>query len=298
MSLYMDGSGYTDNSTILNDRQYSKLMDGRWRAIYPAPFFDPIAMQTLTDPKILMQWSRFFYDWHPIVHAAINKMVSYPITDFVFDTQNEKVRKNYEMVFNTLNIREILIRAGLDYFICGNAYISFIMPFLRTFKCPSCGFEATAEVAEFKPGVSKLTMRCVKCSNVVEPEIKDSTTQNVKDLKVLLWNPMNVQVDYDEVMDNSEYFYSLPSSVKDGILKGEKKYIAKYPMYFIRAAHEKKLIRLYNDKVLHIKRSTHSATYHKGLGQPLTTPVLKPLFHLLILMRAQDALAIDQNLLS
>jgi hypothetical protein len=271
-------------------------MDGRWRSIYPAPFFDPIAMQTIADPKVLIQWSRFFYDWHPIVHAAINKMVSYPITDFVFDTKDDKIRKNYEMVFQTLNVRSLMIKAGLDYFICGNAYISFIMPFKRMFKCPSCGYTSSAETSTIKASMSKLTMVCNKCNESVEPQVEDANTQDVRDMKAVLWNPMNMQIDYDEVLDNYDYFYSLPNYVKSGILKGEKKYIAKYPMYFIKAAHEKKLIRFYSDKLLHIRRETHSATYHKGLGQPLTTAVLKPLFHLLVLMRAQDALAIDQIL--
>ena len=56
------------------------------------------------------------------------------------------------------------------------------------------------------------------------------------------------------------------------------------------------MIRIFNDKMLHMKRETHSATYIKGLGQPLITPVMKFLFHLLVLLRAQDALAIDQIL--
>lgn len=296
MSLYMDSSGYMEGGALLNDRQFTNLMDGRWRSIYPAPFFDPIAMQTIADPKVLIQWSRFFYDWHPIIHAAINKMVSYPITDFIFDTKDEKIRKNYESLFQTLNIRSIMIRAGLDYFICGNAYASFIMPFKRMFKCPKCSYTSSAETTKLKASMSKLSMVCNKCGATVEPIVEDSNTQDVRDMKVILWNPINMQVDHDEVMDNTEYYYSLPNYVKTGILKGERKYIAKYPMYFIKAAHEKKLIRFYNDKLLHIKRETHSATYHKGMGQPLTTAVLKPLFHLMVLMRAQDALAIDQIL--
>lgn len=296
MSLYMDSSGFTDGGAILNDRQFMNMMDSRWRSIYPAPFFDPIAMQTIADPKVLIQWSRFFYDWHPIVHAAINKMVSYPVTDFIFDTKDDKIRKNYENLFQTLNVRSIMIKAGLDYFICGNSYVSFIMPFKRMFKCPKCSYSSAAETCKLKASTSKLVMVCNKCNEQVEPVVEDANTQDVRDMKIVLWNPMNMQVDYDEVMDSYDYYYSLPNYVKTGILKGEKKYIAKYPMYFIKAAHEKKLIRFYQEKLLHIKRETHSATYHKGMGQPLTTAVLKPLFHLLVLMRAQDALAIDQIL--
>ena len=296
MGMYMDMTGYGDGTGVMNDRQFNQMMDGRWRMIYPAPFFDPIAFQTVADPKILIQWSRFFYDWHPIVHAAINKMVCYPITDFVFDTTDDKIRKNYEMVFNTLNVRSKLIEAGLNYYICGSSFMSFVMPFKRMFKCPSCGYASSAEAAKIKPSTSKLTMECNKCHAAVEPIVEDASTQDTRDMKIIHWNPMNMQLDYDELMDSYEYYYSLPNYIKTGIIKGEKRYISKYPMYFIKAAHEKKLIRFYSDKVLHMKRETHAATYHKGWGQPLISPVLKYLFHLLVLLRAQDALAIDQIL--
>lgn len=293
--------GMTESNTLIeggamNDRQFMNMVDTRYRMIYPTPFFDPIAMQTVADPKILMQWSRFFYDSHPIIHAAINKMVSYPITDFIFDTTDPKLKANYEAVFKTLNVRSLMVRAGLDYQVCGNAYMSFIMPFKRMFKCPECGYSSSAEASVIKPSATKLSMVCNHCSKNVEPTIEDANTQNTNDMKILLWNPMNMQTDYDEVMDTHEYYYSLPHSIKAGILKGEKKYISKYPLYFIKAAHEKKLIKFFSNKVLHIKRETHSAAYNKGLGQPLTAPVLKYLFHLLVLLRAQDALAIDQIL--
>ena len=294
--MYTDISGYSEIGGLLNDRQYMNMMDARWRAVYPAPFFDPIAMQTVADPKILIQWSRFFYDWHPIVHAAINKMVAYPITDFVFDTKDKQTRANYEQAFKDLGIRDKMIRAGLDYFVCCNTYMSIIMPFKRMLECPNCGYSESADISELKASISRLKIKCRKCNSEVEPIVSDANTQDLKQMKIVLWNPMNMQVEYDEVMDTSDYYYSLPNSVKTSILKGERKYIAKYPMYFIKAAHEKKLIKFYNDKVLHIKRETHSASYNKGVGQPLTTAALKPLFHLLILMRAQDALAIDQIL--
>lgn len=291
-----DYSGYFEPGTSLNDRQFMQLMDNRWRMIYPAPFFDPIAMQTVADPKLLIMWSRFFYDWHPLIHAAINKMVTYPITDFIYDTKDEKVRSNYEAVFKKLNVRGLMVRAGLDYFVCGNAFISFVMPFKRMFTCSKCGYGVSASAAKFKPSAKQINMVCPNCNEVVTPKIDDIITEEIERLRAILWNPMNMQLEYDEIIDDTEYYYGLPNKIKDGIIKGERKYLEKYPLYFIQAAHEKKMIRIFNNKIIHVKRDTHSASYHKGFGQPLVTPVLKQLFHLMLLMRAQDALAIDQIL--
>lgn len=292
--MIMGDYSYFEGS--MNDKSFMRLQDGRWRMIYPAPFFDPIAMQSIMDPKILIQWSRFFYEWHPIVHAAINGMVTYPITDFIFDTDNEELRQNYEEAFKTLNVRSLLIRAGLDYYISGNAFMSPLMPFKRMMKCPDCGFLAAADKASFRPSLSTIQMVCPSCGSIGEPEVQDINTHDLKEFKMTLWNPLNMFIDYDEIMDTTDYWYSIPSLVKAGICKGEKRYFNKYPLYFIQAVHKKQMIRIFNDKMLHMKRETHSSTYIKGLGQPLITPVMKFLFHLLVLLRAQDALAIDQIL--
>ena len=280
----------------MNDRSFTRMMDSRWRMIYPAPFFDPIAMQAVMDPKIMVQWSRFFYDWHPIVHAAIQGMTIYPITDFVYDTDDESARKNYEDLFNKMNVRAMLQRAGLDYWISGNSFISLIMPFTRMLECPECGYTTTVKDARIRPSATKLTILCNKCDKPVEPRVRDLSTKNPKDIRVIHWNPLQMSLDHDDLMNTTDYYYSIPNGIKTSILKGEKKYIEQYPSAFIDAAYNKKMVKLYASKIMHMRRESHSATYIKGWGQPLVSPVLKYLFHLLVLLRSQDALAIDQIL--
>lgn len=288
------GSG---NATSYNNSQY-KLMtqDARWRMLYPAPYFDPIAMQTLMDPKIMMLWGRYFYDWHPIIHAAINKMVSYPITEFIFDTTEEETIKKYKEIFAAIDLKGILIKMGLDYFVSGNSYFSLLMPFKRMLECPHCRTSVAASEGKFKLRQKSIIIDCPTCKKSVVAEIKDVTTKEISAIRPILWNPLNMKVNYDETMCMSEYFYSLPSSLTTGIDQGNINLWSTYPLYLINAAQSRKYVKLYNKKVFHLKRETHSSAYNKGYGQPIISPVLKYLFHLLILLRAQDALAIDQIL--
>ena len=288
------GSG---NATSYNNSQY-KLMtqDARWRMLYPAPYFDPIAMQTLMDPKIMMLWGRYFYDWHPIIHAAINKMVSYPITEFIFDTTEEETIKKYKEIFTAIDLKGILIKMGLDYFVSGNSYFSLLMPFKRMLECPHCRTSIAASEGKFKLRQKNVIIDCPTCKKSVVAEIKDVTTKEISAIRPILWDPLNMKVNYDETLGMSEYFYSLPSSLTTGIDQGNINLWATYPLYLINAAQSRKYVKLYNKKVFHLKRETHSSAYNKGYGQPIISPVLKYLFHLLILLRAQDALAIDQIL--
>lgn len=288
------GSG---NATSYNNSQY-KLMtqDARWRMLYPAPYFDPIAMQTLMDPKIMMLWGRYFYDWHPIIHAAINKMVSYPITEFIFDTTEEETIKKYKEIFTAIDLKGILIKMGLDYFVSGNSYFSLLMPFKRMLECPHCRTSIAASEGKFKLRQKSIIIDCPTCKKSVVAEIKDVTTKEISAIRPILWDPLNMKVNYDETLGMSEYFYSLPSSLTTGIDQGNINLWATYPLYLINAAQSRKYVKLYNKKVFHLKRETHSSAYNKGYGQPIISPVLKYLFHLLILLRAQDALSIDQIL--
>jgi hypothetical protein len=282
----------------MTDRQFGRSVDSRYRMIYPAPFFDPIAIQSIMDPKLLIQWSRFFFEWHPIVHAAIMGMVTYPITDFVYDTTDEAVKKNYQDAFESINMRSILIKAGIDYYVSGATIGSLIMPFIRMLECPTCKYSANIKDRNIriKPQSKSISYTCPKCGLPSKPKVTDIQTINMKDLKVVLWSPLNMDLDYDEIMGTTDYFVTLPPTVRAGILKGEKKYYENYPMYMIESVYKNMGIKLYRDKVLHMARETHSSSIIKGWGPPLITPSLKYLFHLLVLLKGQDALAIDQIL--
>lgn len=295
----MLGSGYFGGTmgASLNGPSFRNIMDSRWNTIYPAAFFDPLAMQTVMDPKILIQWSRFFYDWHPVVHAAIQGMAEYPITDFIFDTDNSQVRQNYEDVFNKIDLRGTLISMSLSYFISGECYATVLMPFTRFLKCPKCGTEYTVDAAKIAKGTgSGFRINCEKCIETVTPLVKDTTTQDPKGIRIISWNPLNITVEHDEITNTSEIYYSIPPKVKDRIVKGEKEALKKYPMVIIQAALSNKMVKLAPEKLICMRRPAHSATYLKGRGQPLITPVLKWLFHSLLLIRGQDALAMDQIL--
>ena len=293
---YMTLSGSGSSSSMNNPQFKQMTQDARWRLLYPAPYFDPIAMQTLMDPKIMMHWGRYFYDWHPIIHAAINKMVSYPITDFIFDTEDDEAERLYKTIFEKLNVRSILHRIGLDYFVSGNAYFSMVMPFKRLLECPECRASLSVETTPFKVTADKLLIVCPKCGKQVSPEIKDSNTMDAADIKPIIWDPLNMKMEYDELLGQSQYYYSIPGNIASDLNKGNVHLWATYPLYMIKAARQKKLLKLYSSKLLHLKRDTHSSSYNKGYGQPAISPVLKYLFHLLVLIRAQDALAIDQIL--
>ena len=185
---------------------------------------------------------------------------------------------------------------GLDYFVSGNSYFSLLMPFKRMLECPHCRTSIAASEGKFKLRQKSIIIDCPTCKKSVAAEIKDVTTKEISAIRPILWDPLNMKVNYDETMGMSEYFYSLPSSLTTGIDQGNINLWSTYPLYLINAAQSRKYVKLYNKKVFHLKRETHSSAYNKGYGQPIISPVLKYLFHLLILLRAQDALAIDQIL--
>ena len=282
---------------MMNDQQFMQAFsNARWRAIYPAPFFDPIAMQMITDPRILIQWSRYFFEWNPIIHGAIQKMATYPITEFIYDTEDSTIRENYEAAFKAMGLREKLIKASLNYYVCGVNFSTTLMPFTRMVVCGSCGTSFTIDEANLRATQGDIVHTCRKCGETTPAAFSDVPSSDVKDLKLILWNPMNMTIEHDEIMDTHEFYYDLPDYVKNGLKEGKKRYLKEYPLYFFEAAKAGKSLRIYEDQITFIRRETHSASYYTGWGQPLITPALKYLFHLMLLLRAQDAIAIDQIL--
>ena len=287
----MFGRGGSPNSisSMLNK-------EARWGSLYPSQLFDPIAFQTIVDPKSMILWSRFFYEWHPIVHAAVNSMAAYPITDFVVETESAEVRERYLQAFQTLKVKEKLVQFGIDYHMSGNAFCTILPPFKRMISCPACEKSTeTIESATIKMVKDNLSYTCASCGvTSVNPPMTEFKSKSVEDMKLVLWDPLSVSIDYDEVTATSSYNYNIPAQAVDGIKKGEKKYLGTYPKSFLTAAREGKDIQFTKESIIHSRRPSHSSAHYKGWGPTIISSSFKQLFHLLLMMKAQDSIMIDQ----
>ena len=125
--------------------------DRRRGLIYPSPFFDVAQSYMPPTIKELLKWCAYFFYTDPLLGSAVYKLAEYPITDFVYNSEDENVRRKWKDVLeDTLNIKPFLIEIGLDFFTFGNAFISINLPFRRLIRCSECKHQEDIREIKYK----------------------------------------------------------------------------------------------------------------------------------------------------
>lgn len=260
---------------------------------YPSPFFDIAHTYLPATVKQMFRWCRYYFLVNPLINAIVFKMSEYPITDVLFDTEREELREKWRsFLLEDLRYRSFQIEIGLDYYTYGNALVSIFFPFVKLLKCPKCGLEKPAKDSEYRFQNYQFHQLCTRCNYHGPVTSRDHYTRVSKGIRLLRWNPEDVDIRYNDLTGEYEYYYEIPVQMKNDIMIGRKSVVETVPQLFIDALKLKKAVVFSRDNIYHFKRPT-LAGKDRGWGTPLILPVLKDTFYLQILRKAQEAIALE-----
>lgn len=260
---------------------------------YPSPFFDIAHTYLPATVKQMFRWCRYYFLVNPLINAVVFKMSEYPITDILFDTDVPEVKNRWKsFLLEQLRYRSFQIEVGLDYNCYGNALVSIFYPFIKILECPSCKAKHMAKDAKYRFQNFKFHMECPKCSHHGPVRAYDHYIRAPKGIRLLRWNPENVDIRYNEITGEYEYYYDIPNQIRNDIIIGKKSTVETVPQLFIDALRLKKAVVFSKDNIYHFKRPT-LAGKDRGWGTPMILPVLKDTFYLQILRKAQEAVALE-----
>jgi hypothetical protein len=263
---------------------------------YPSPFFDLAHTYLPPTVKQMFKWCRYYYLTQPLIAAIVNKMAEYPVTDLVIDTDNKGLRNLWERFFEAdVQLRPRLIDIGLYYMCYGNAIASLMHPFVKWLKCKYCGHSVMAKKATYRFRTYEFHMTCDKCNQTGHALVEDQYLQTSGGTRIILWNPEDIDIVFNPITQETMYFYSLPIQTLNDMAVGRREVIEQLPQVFIDAAKKRKSITLNKDNLFHIKRpSVLSGPRDTGWGTPLVLPVLKDVFYLQIMKKAQEAILLER----
>ena len=257
---------------------------------YPHPFFDLGQSYLPNDIKQLFHWCKYYFMTNPVVNAAISKMAEYPVTPVVFKTNDSIQRGKYEELSKILHLKSMRIEIGIDYFTYGNAFLSIMFPFKKHLGCVSCGFEAPIKNTKYRWVSMKYNITCSSCGHTGFAKVRDVYVRSVRDIRLMRWNPENIDIIYSELSGKKTIVYNMPIGISNEIIQGKQEAIEELPEVFIEAVREKKKVYFHPDNVFHFRRPTLSQKI-PGWGAPILLPVLKDLHYMGVLRRAQEAVA-------
>jgi hypothetical protein len=262
---------------------------------YPNQFFDLSQQYMPPTIKELFRWCTFYYYNSPLIGAAMKKVSRYPITDLILEDEHESVRDLWDKVLNKIiKIKDKSMEINLDRHVYGNAFVSIHLPFTRFLICPSCKQRQTIQQWnwQFRGTDFKFSGNCEKCGHTGPLEVKDIPYKDIKGVRLIRWNPENIHLKYNEYTGKYTYMYSIPSKLRNAIMRGDKDIIEDLPMIILEALKSRRMIRFNNDNIFHLKMPT-LAEQDQGWGKPSIIHVLKDMYYFYTLRRAQEAIAME-----
>lgn len=263
-----------------------------------SPLFDFLTAFAPRKLKDLFRLCEYLYFNSSQIYAALQKFCTYPITDIVYETQNESLKSYYEDLHDkVLKTKRILIRAAVDKFVYGNAFFSMYTPFVRYLKCPKCNVLTNIAQVTYRFKLKKLSFdyTCAACGQAVtadDTRVVDRKVTRKDKLSVIRWDPKLMDIDYNPMTGHSEYFYTIPKEIKERCAKGSKHLIDTMPMEFLRAIRSDKIFKFAEGQIFHMRMDA-PAGIEAQWGFPPLASTIKLFFYAAVLRKANEAIALD-----
>ncbi len=262
---------------------------------HPNPLFDFLTTFVPRRLKSLFQHCEYLYYNSPQIFAALNKFAIYPVTEFVYETDNDALKRNYRKLFeDTLNMKSMLIRTGIDRHVYGNSFTSIFFPFQRFLRCSECNAVHNIQHVQYKFKIKGLQFRmtCPNCKKNVVATVEDKKVKLAAGLNIIRWDPKQMDVETNPITGESDYYYEIPHNIRERVQRGDTSLVSTMPMSFLETIAEKKIFKFAPKQVYHMKADA-PAGIDNSWGFPPLTSTIKQFFYVAVLRKANEAISME-----
>lgn len=258
-----------------------------------SPFFSVANQYLPRNLHDVIKWVRFITAQSPVSTEVLRKLSTFPITNFTYNSDDEAVRNKYQSLTKGLKLKQALHDIGFQYFTVGNVFLSIYYPIHRSFKCPSCRASFSASKASFlKFQNYEFTGQCSSCNQNGKFDVVDTKSNDPKEMKLIVWDPINIAVNHNPITGKSKYYYKIPNEVKRRIQMGDMLFLESTPWEFIEAVKDKKDFEFLDREIFHL-RNVDTGFAVGGISIPPLISHFTLTFYQAQLRRANEAIAGD-----
>jgi len=262
----------------------------------PSPFFTQANQFIPRSFHDIIKWSRYITTQSPTTTEVIRKLSSYPITDFIMDSDQELTVDTYKKIFKSVKFKEKLCDFGFDYYTLGNVYVSIYFPIDRHLHCPNCksSYEVRAAMRSGFAVFKKWTFQgeCPNCSNQVTYKVVDTKSRDINRINLVKWKAEHVSLNHNPVTGESEFYYTIPGDVKRKIMMGDALFLSTVPWSMVEAVRYNKDYMFDPSNIYHMK-SISMGNMVDGLGIPPLISHFGLVFYQQMLRKANEAVAAE-----
>lgn len=260
----------------------------------PNPFFTVANQFVPRNFHDVIKWSRYITTQAPTTTEVIRKLSSYPITDFVIDTKQEKTRASYRKIIDSIRLKYKLTDIGFDYYTLGNVITSIYFPVDRYVECPHCKSSYEAKNALTKGFVKfkryEFVGECPRCAMKGSFTRIDKKSMDISRINLVKWKPENIAINHNPITDEADYYYTIPGDVKRKIMTGDPLFISSVPWPFVEAVKSNTDFLFDRSNVYHLKTISMGGMID-GMGVPPLISQYGLVFYQAMLRKANEAVA-------
>lgn len=239
----------------------------------------------------VIRWARYITIQSPTTSEVIRKLATYPITDFIIDTEQEGTKERYENILQSFKLKEILQDVGFEFFTLGNVFISIYFPIHRELECPTCKTKHNVKKASWAVFKQyQFSGVCPQCHYKGIFKRIDSKSLAVDDMNFIKWTPEHIAVSHNPITGESEYYYRIPNAVKQKIQKGDRLFVDSLPWAFVEAVRYNQDFKFDKDAIFHLKNVSSGGTV-EGVSVPPLLSLFSLVFYQATLRKANEAIA-------
>lgn len=246
--------------------------------------------------KQLFRWTEYLYYNSAQIFAGVRKYAEYPITEIEYLSSSDKITSIYKKLLeDVLGIKQHLIKASIDLHVYGNSFVSLHTPFRRHLRCTKCNHMESASTLEFKYNPNKATFKhtCSDCGHLGESVVVDKKELAPDKLNIIRWDPKLIQLNYNNITNETEYYLSIPSNLKSKVMSGDKHLILTLPMNVLETVAEGELFKFNKDAIFHMKADAPSGV-DSGWGYPPLVACMPLFYHASVLRKANESIALER----
>lgn len=264
------------------------------------PFNDLATTQMPTTMKSALWWSEYIWTVMGTYRMAMERIVSYFITDLELggDASDEEKVKYKDFLGQQLDVLSFLSLMMRDRLCYGNAFASVIVPFRRFLQCPKTGDMYPLKVVynnfnfDFT-GDFEFVATCPKTGWRGPWQVVDKPREESDHLVLKRWSPHEMELLHDPYTDEVSYLWRIPEYYKRMIREGNLYHLERVSKQVLSAVKHDLLFRFNPDTVFHMKEPTLAGIRNMGWGLPRSLINYRQIWYVQVLRRYNEAIALD-----
>jgi len=272
---------------------------------FPDPFCDVASLSMPESIQTALRWCEYIMNANGVYRQAIDRVVSYFITDIEVgdlgeNTVGREEKEKFKVFLDeTIGIKNVLHTIGLDFLTYGNSFTSLLIPFRRYLSCKKCGLEMplrkvhNMSQCNFKWEDFQFHATCPQCKTHGIWRHIDRRAGNDDGISVKRWPPLEIEILWDPYSTKCTYVWKIPEDYRNQIKQGYLHYLENASWEVIEAVKEGKNLMFDEGVIFHLKEDALAGMRNRGWGISRILTNFRQAWYSQILHRYNEAIALD-----